>query len=128
LAEDPEFEGSLGTFGMPAGTDHARAVEHAFEAARWPDVPARVERGELVGEAERGGAGRGGHGAEQHHSTQQRDLAAGPHGPVIGRTDGVRQADRRVSDPAAYVRPSTSKRSPWRSHSPGMLAGSISSP
>jgi hypothetical protein len=67
-------------------------------------------------------------GAQQHHSTQQGDLAAGPHGRVIGRADRGQQPHRRVSEPAAYVRPSTAKRSPCRSQSTGMLAGSISSP
>src|SRR5215217_8230496 len=50
--EAHKLAGSLGTFGRPEGTDHARAVEHAFEAdapvapagGSAADLPERVER------------------------------------------------------------------------------------
>jgi HPt (histidine-containing phosphotransfer) domain-containing protein len=39
--EAHKLAGALGTFGMPAGTDHARALEHALAAGASPaDAPA----------------------------------------------------------------------------------------
>jgi HPt (histidine-containing phosphotransfer) domain-containing protein len=39
--EAHKLAGSLGTFGLPAGTEHARAIERAFDAGAGPgDAPA----------------------------------------------------------------------------------------